>query len=328
MNASTKDTGEKDEDVYAALEKSFKKRGLGRGLNALFEDDEPSYPQMETKESEPEEKPEKAATGRRMIPIAKITPGRYQPRTVFAEGAINELAESMKLHGVLQPILVREVDEFGTYEIVAGERRWRAAQRANLHEVPVIIRDFTDKQALEIGLIENLQRVDLNPLDEATALKQLMDDFRYSQNEVAETVGKSRPYVANMIRLIDLPEELKDFVFDGSLSAGHARALLTCENALEIAKQVIAEGLSVRETERLAAEGRPTKAGSNSSAKSKPSSGKAEKDLNTLALEHELSSKLGLKVEISMKNKEEGVLNIAFRDLDQLDDVIHRLSKK
>ncbi|MGE4313645.1 MAG: ParB/RepB/Spo0J family partition protein [Pseudobdellovibrionaceae bacterium] len=321
----SKKSEESEVDVYADLEKSFKKRGLGRGLNALFEDEESDYPQVEAKAEEPAPAPEKA-TGRKMIPIAKITPGRYQPRTIFQEGAINELAESMKQHGVLQPILVREVDEFGTYEIVAGERRWRAAQRANLHEVPVIIRDFTDKQALEIGLIENLQRVDLNPLDEAAALKQLMEDFRYSQNEVAETVGKSRPYVANMIRLTELPEEIKDFVFDGSLSAGHARALLTCENALEIAKEVIAKGLSVRETERLAAEGRPEKTGT--AAKSKASPTKPEKDLNTIALEHELSSKLGLKVEIAMKNKEEGILNIAFKDLDQLDDVIHRLSKK
>jgi len=296
-----------EEAVYEALERSFKKRGLGRGLNALFEDEEGDYP------SGTELQMDSGGSGRKVIDIAKIRPGEFQPRKTFDEAALRELAESVKKHGLLQPILVRESE--GEYEIVAGERRWRAAQKAGLHEVPVILRDFTDREALEIGLVENLQRVDLNPMDEAFALDQLLSDFGYTQEEAAKAVGKSRPYVANMVRLITLPEEVQKFIISGDLTTGHARTLVTAEDPIAAAKQIISSGLSVREAEKL-------------SGKKATPSGKEKKtkDVNTIALEKEVSDKLGLNVSIDMKDKSGGKVLISFRDLDQLDEVLHRLS--
>ncbi|MAM34184.1 MAG: chromosome partitioning protein ParB [Micavibrio sp.] len=298
-----------EEAVYEALERSFKKRGLGRGLNALFEDEEGDYP------SGAEAQQESSGPGRKMIDIAKIRPGEFQPRKTFDDAALKELSESVKKHGLLQPILVRESE--GEFEIVAGERRWRAAQKAGLHEVPIILRDFTDREALEIGLVENLQRVDLNPMDEANALEQLLSDFGYTQEEAAKAVGKSRPYVANMVRLINLPEEVQKFIVAGELTAGHARTLVTADDPVAMAKQIIGSGLSVREAEKLSGK---------KSTTPKKSKSPAAKDINTVALEKEVSDKLGLNVSIDMKDKSAGRVVISFRDLDQLDEVLHRLS--
>ena len=306
----------KEDDPFKALEKSFKKRGLGRGLDALFEDEEATYPQFSPQE-------QAAPKQRRMIAISQISPGAYQPRTIFDEDALNELASSMKEHGVLQPLLVRVKNtEKGAdteeYEIIAGERRWRAAQKAGIHEIPVIIRNFSDKAALEIGLIENLQREDLNPLDEARALQQLMDEFEYTQQEAAESMGKSRPYVANMVRLMTLPVEVRDYIERGELTAGHARTLITADNPLELAREIIAKNQSVRATEALSKSKKKS-----SQAPKKP---KSVKDVNTIALENEVSDALGMVVTIDMTNNKQGALNIAFKNLDQLDELIKKLT--
>ena len=306
----------KKDDPFSALEKSFKKRGLGRGLEALFEDEEATYPQFSPQEQAPQKQ-------RRMIAISQISPGAYQPRTIFDENALAELAASMKEHGVLQPLLVRVKKLDGKinaeeFEIIAGERRWRAAQKAGIHEIPVIIREFSDKAALEIGLIENLQREDLNPLDEARALKQLMDEFEYTQQEAAESMGKSRPYVANMVRLMSLPIEVRDYIERGELTAGHARTLITADNPLELAREIVAKNLSVRATEALS---KSKKKPSQSPKKAKP-----QKDVNTIALENEVSDALGMVVSIDMVNNKQGTLNVAFKNLDQLDELIKKLT--
>ncbi len=313
MSPKKKDSNLEDsEDIYEALEKSFKKRGLGRGLNALFEDEEGVYPQIDNEGQTP-------SAQRKAISISQIAPGPYQPRTIFNDERIAELADSMREHGVLQPLLVRaNPDSDGMYEIVAGERRWRAAQKAGIHEIPVIIRNFTDKETLEIGLIENLQREDLNPLDEARALEQLMAEFSYTQNEAAQSVGKSRSYVANMVRLTTLPKEVQKFLENGELSAGHARTLVTAKDPLSMAKQIVNSGLSVRDAEKLTALGRST---------NKKKKATTQKDINTIALEKEVSDKIGLNVTIDMKSSTAGKVTIAFRDLDQLDEIVHRLTK-
>ena len=313
MSPKKKDSNLEDsEDIYEALEKSFKKRGLGRGLNALFEDEEGVYPQIDNEGRTP-------AAQRKAISISQIAPGPYQPRTIFNEERIAELADSMREHGVLQPLLVRaNPDSEGMYEIVAGERRWRAAQKAGIHEIPVIIRNFTDKETLEIGLIENLQREDLNPLDEARALEQLMEEFSYTQNEAAQSVGKSRSYVANMVRLKTLPKEVQKFIESGELSAGHARTLVTAKDPVSLAKQIVNSGLSVRDAEKLTSQARPI---------NKRKKASTQKDINTIALEKEVSDKLGLNVVIDMKSSAAGKVTITFRDLDQLDEVVHRLTK-
>ncbi len=313
MTPKNKNTDvEDDGDIYDKLEKSFKKRGLGRGLNALFEDEEGVYPQTGGEGHTP-------GAQRRAISIAQIEPGAYQPRTIFNDERISELADSMKEHGVLQPLLVRQKPNSDhMYEIVAGERRWRAAQKAGIHEIPVIIRSFTDKETLEIGLIENLQRENLNPLDEARALEQLMNEFSYTQKETAESIGKSRPYVANMVRLTSLPKEVQKYLESGELSTGHARALVTAKDPVSLAKQIVNSGLSVRDTEKLSSQGRPSR------SKKKPV---FQKGVNTLALEKSVSDKLGLNFTIDMKDASAGKVTITFRNLDQLDDVVHRLTK-
>ena len=300
-----------EKDVYEELEKSFKKRGLGRGLNALFEDEEGVYPQADADGQTP-------GSTRRMLDISQIEPGAYQPRKVFDEQALSELSDSIKQHGMLQPILVRPKEgATDLYEIVAGERRWRAATKAKLHEIPVIIRDLTDKETLEIGIIENLQREQLNPIDEAQALQDLINLFKYTQEEAAIAIGKSRPYVANMLRLTKLPEKVIAYLKEGSLSVGHARTLVTAPNPEELADQIIQGNLSVRAAEALS--GTPAKAKNTKIAKTK--------DVNTLALEKEVSEKLGLAVSIDMKGERAGTVNIKFKDLDQLDHLLHRISK-
>lgn len=307
-----------------------KPRGLGRGLNALFGDDEGDAPGANAAAAEAKSEP-KTSDGRKLISVAQIVPGKFQPRHIFDTKSIEELAQSIEEHGVLQPLLVRELGD-GSYEIIAGERRWRAAQKAQLHQVPVIIRnDVEDKTALEWGLIENLQREDLNPIDEARALKQLIDTFGYSQDKIAEKVGKSRSYVSNMLRLSELAPEVAGMVEDNQISAGHARALLVLDakTQLELAKKIAKEQLSVRQAEKLAntAKGSPVgKKKMDNLGKKIEAGAKGEKDINTLSLEREISNVVGMNVSIDMTTAQEGSLTISFKNLDQLDEVLHRLS--
>ena len=299
-------------------DKATNKRGLGRGLSALFEDEEGIYPQADEFGHTP-------GLTRMELPIEQLNPGQFQPRKTFDQDALKQLAESVSTHGILQPILVRQLnDNSDSYEIIAGERRWRAAQLAQLHEVPVILAQMNDEEALEIALIENLQREDLNALEEAEGYQRLIDQFGHTQGKLAAVIGKSRSHIANTLRLLTLPENVQAFVNDGSLSAGHARALITAENPIELAKKVVNQGLSVRETERLAKE---TKTNYTTSEDKLSQAKKASKSADTLALEEELSNKLGLEVKIDLKGSQSGELKIRFKDYDQLDDVIHRLSQ-
>jgi ParB family chromosome partitioning protein len=260
--------------------------------------------------------------GPRVIPIDLIAPNPSQPRRHFDETELEELTKSIRAHGVLQPILVRPVAD-GRYEIVAGERRWRAAQRAGLHAVPAVIRELSETAVLEIAIIENVQRSDLNPLEEAGGYQALIDRFGHTQAGIAEVVGKSRPHIANMLRLLTLPSEIQDMVRDGRLSAGHARAILTAPDALALAKRAIAEALSVREIERLAAKAKDDRDGPRASSVEK-----SEKDADTRALETALSAALGLSVQIAHRGEAGGEVKILYKRLDQLDDICRRLSPK
>lgn len=294
-----------------------KKRGLGRGLGALFEDEESPYPQAGG-ETQP------SGVQRKLLGIEQIEPGTFQPRTVFDDDALGDLAESIRTYGVLQPILVRpHPKDANRFEVVAGERRWRAAQLAQLHEVPVVIRALEDSEAMHIALIENLQREDLNPIEEARAYQRLIDEFSANPESIGQGVGKSRSHIANTLRLLNLPNNVQDMVLTGTLSAGHARALIGADDPMMLAREVINKGLSVRATEKLVADakGREIKHRGISSAKAK-----SGKDVDTLALESEVSNVLGMRVAIDMKDQHAGSLSIEFRSLDQLDEVLHRLT--
>jgi ParB family transcriptional regulator, chromosome partitioning protein len=297
-----------------------KSRGLGRGLNALFEDDEADYPQVG---------PDSPIQGRArtMLGIDQLEPGKGQPRRIFKQASLDELAESIKKHGILQPLLVRELGDLtGRYEIIAGERRWRAAQKAQLHEVPVIVLTISDIEAFEIALIENLQREDLDPIDEAYGYQKLMNEYGYTQEKLAEQLGKSRSHIANMTRLLNLPFMVQNYLSDGKISIGHARALIPAgENAEQLARDIIAKSLSVRETEKLAAEatGRAPGARKSEGGKSSPKA----KDVNTLALEKDLTDLLGMRVSIQERGEGAGEISVEYKSLDQLDDLCHRLTK-
>lgn len=313
-----------------------KRRALGRGLNALFGADENDHP---SPYSEPadfgtnSDAQSSSPNGRKLVSISQLIPGKYQPRHHFNNDSIAELARSISQHGLIQPILVRPLnDGSDSYEIVAGERRWRAAQKAQLHEVPIIIRELDDTTTLEIALIENLQREDLNAIDEAKALKQLADQFEYTTEQVAEKIGKSRSYVANMLRLIDLAPPVMMMLVDGKLSAGHARALLSLshEDQEEQARKIATLGMSVRQTEQLVNDlqgrGGVKSKVEKLAKKITNATNDEDKDLNTIALEREVSNVLGMTVTIDMSSQQEGQLAISFRTLDQLDEVLHRLS--
>lgn len=303
-----------------------KRRGLGRGLSALFDDEEEGASITATASDASQEssdsKANKNNARRQMIGLDQLEPGPFQPRKSMAPDALDDLAASIAVHGVLQPILVREKPgKAGQYQIIAGERRWRAAQKAQLHEVPVIIKELSDEQATEIALIENLQREDLNAIEEALTYQRLTNKFAYTQEKLSAGIGKSRSHIANMMRLLTLPQSVQTLVMDDKLSAGHARALIGTEDPAQLAKYIVAQGLSVREAEKLAAQGkdRPTKAGKKTPAK----------DADTRALENELTQALGMRVTIDVKGKgKSGTVKIAFKDLDQLDEVIHRLSHR
>jgi ParB family chromosome partitioning protein len=295
-----------------------KQRGLGRGLDALFEDEEATFAGSASTEAP------LFQGGRKTLGIGQLTPNPDQPRQYFDPKAINELADSIRQHGLLQPILVRPVaGNADMYEIVAGERRWRASQKAQLHEVPVVIREMDDEQVLQIALIENLQRQDLNAIEEAKGYQKLMDEFSYSPEQIGDAVGRSRSHVSNMARLLHLPTSVQDMVIKGDLSAGHARALINAPNPALLAQEVVQKGLSVRQTEQFAA----SSAGRD--VQKRPAKGKDAtfKDPNLLALERDLTNALGLKVLLDMSGDNAGTVKIDFKSLDQLDDVIARLSK-
>ncbi len=288
----------------------MEKRGLGRGLSALMAD----VALQEPSRAEP------ARTAEQQVPVETVAPNPDQPRRHFREEDLADLAASIAQKGVLQPLIVRP-NPGGSpkYQIVAGERRWRAAQRAQVHSIPIIVREYTDTEMLEIAIIENVQRADLNAVEEAMGYRQLMDKFGHTQERLAEALGKSRSYIANLLRLLQLPDDVLSLLRDGMLSAGHARALITTENPSELAKVVVEKGLSVRDTERLAKmSGEPV---------SKPKAGKAEKDADTRVLEQDLSNNLGMKVLVDHKpDAKNGQVVIKYKSLDQLDTLCRLLS--
>jgi len=278
------------------------KKRLGRGLAALIGDDTS------------EEAVVQDARTLRHMPIEMLKASPNNPRKHFADSELEELANSIRDKGLLQPIVVRPLGG-GEYEIVAGERRWRAAQRAGVHDVPVLIRELSDGEALEIALIENIQRADLNPLEEARAYGLLLEQFRYTQQQLAESLGKSRSHIANTLRLLNLPESVRKQIEDGYLTAGHARALVATDSPAELANQIIKLGLSVREAEGLARGGAAPR-----KSKSRP-----EKDADTKALEKLVSEAIGLKVEITHSGEAGGTVQISYKTLDQLEDICRRL---
>jgi len=263
--------------------------------------------------------------GERVVPIEFIRANPNNPRKHFSDSDLGDLSNSIREHGIVQPILVRpakDEDLAGAqYEIIAGERRWRAAQKSGLHEVPIIIRDVADKQALELAIIENVQRADLNSVEEALGYQQLIDEYDYSQNELAQVIGKSRSHVANTLRLLKLPADVQELVSNGSLSAGHARTLVTADNPQALAKKIVSEGLSVRQAENLAQNELETK----SAMPRVPRAGASEKSADICALEQRLENSLGLKIDLRHGDREKGELRIKYSTLDQLDEVCRRL---
>ncbi len=259
----------------------------------------------------------------RKAPIEFLQPNSRNPRRTFSDAELNELSDSIKQHGVIQPIVVRAVKGMqDRFEIIAGERRWRAAQSAGLHEVPIVPIDVSDHVALEIAIVENVQREDLNAMEEAQGYHALADEFKRTQDDIAKIVGKSRSHVANMMRLTKLPDDVQALIASGELSAGHARALVGMPDPSTAAKRIVAEGLNVRQAEALAHE-----AGVAGLKPQKARAGKAQKDSDTLALEKRVSDALGLAVTVDHKNPG-GVVQIRYRDLDQLDEILKRLDPK
>ena len=296
---------------------SSRTRGLGRGISALLGEIEPLASGVAEGEAPVGGPPSNA------IPIELLRRNPEQPRRDFKDAELEELAGSIREKGVLQPILVRPAPNApGEYQIVAGERRWRAAQRAGLHFVPVVVRDLDDQDVLEIGIIENVQRVDLNPLEEAQGYKALMDRFGRTQEAIAQTVGKSRSHVANALRLLALPDDVREHLGAGRLSPGHARAIAAAPDPSALARTIVDRGLSVRDAEVL---GRRAQSRPEPSARIARANGPAPKDADTLALERDLEESLGAKVTIEDRGGQ-GELRIAYANLEQLDEILGRLS--
>ncbi|WP_429940946.1 ParB/RepB/Spo0J family partition protein [Agrobacterium vitis] len=286
------------------------KRRLGRGLAALIGEMDQPVPVDESRA---------LVSANRMVPIEFVSRNPRNPRRYFDETVLQELAGSIRQHGIVQPVVVRTVAT-GRYEIIAGERRWRAAQLAGLVEIPVIVRDVDDRTALELAIVENVQRADLNPLEEAMGYEQLIAEHGYTQNDLGEIIGKSRSHVANSLRLLKLPDPVRDMLADGSLSAGHARALVSTSDPNSLARQIVSKGMSVRDAERLAqndikGQGQP-----------KPHVVPA-KDSDTVALERSLSDRLGLDVSISHKGGG-GQLRINYKTLEQLEEICRLLEAR
>ncbi|MEI7668635.1 MAG: ParB/RepB/Spo0J family partition protein [Pseudomonadota bacterium] len=313
----------------SALKKSSP-RGLGKGLSALMSDSYSQAPNAAPIEMQSIEQTQNT------IALNKIRSGKYQPREFFAETALHELAESIRKNGVMQPILVRAVED-GNYEIIAGERRWRAAKIAGLDEIPVIINNINDEKALELAIIENIQREDLHPLEEGAGYQKLMDEFGYTQENVASTVHKSRSHIANLLRLLVLPNEIQELFSKNLITMGHARALIGVEGAVNIAHDIITRGLNVRQTEKLVSEHKNPNAAIKTP---KPQNNKQQqntvlvyqqpveqntvKDPDIMALEDTLSENLGLKVSINDRGQS-GEILISYESLEQLDDILRRL---
>ncbi|WP_416883887.1 ParB/RepB/Spo0J family partition protein [Marivita sp.] len=298
-------------------EKKEQRRGLGRGLSALMADIEPSVDADAPTRQRPV----------RTLPVDQLFPNPDQPRRQFDPEALEELKLSIRSKGVIQPLIVRPRGTSDTqYEIVAGERRWRAAQAAGVHEVPVVIREFSDEDVLEIAIIENIQRADLNPIEEAAGYDQLMTRFGHTQEKLAQALGKSRSHIANLLRLLNLPDVVKQAVVDGKLSAGHARALITAPDPVLLAGQIVRQGLSVRDTERLVREAQNADGAKKPKALTK-SAGGSEKDADTKALEGDLSAALGMKVSINHSaGGESGTVTISYDSLEDLDALCMVLS--
>ncbi len=295
-----------------------KNRGLGRGLEALFADQAPVDNSNGEKVLEQSEEVEKSATKDSVIYIDlhQIKPNENQPRKTFDDEKLEDLANSIQEHGIIQPLVVRKAGK--VYEIVAGERRWRAARKANFKKVPCLIRDFTDEQNMLIAIIENMQREDLNPIEEAEGLNQMIATFGLTQEEVSKSIGKSRPYIANALRLLKLPAYIKDYVSEGKISQGHARTLITIEDEKiqkEICDRIIKEGLSVRETEKIV-----SSVGKN--LKRKPA--KRVKSANTIKVEEELKEALGTRIKIN-ENGKKGKIEIEYFSKDELERLIELL---
>jgi ParB family chromosome partitioning protein len=303
------------------------KKRLGRGLAALMGDlDQPLVPEKSTASSETvSQEAAVVKQGERVVPIEHLRANPNNPRKIFSDSELTDLSNSIREHGIVQPILVRPAkgEDLGgaQFEIIAGERRWRSAQKAGLHEVPIVIRDVADKQALELAIIENVQRSDLNSVEEAQGYQQLIDEYDYSQNDLAQVIGKSRSHVANTLRLLKLPKEVQAFVSSGSLSAGHARTLVTADDPKALAKRILEEGLSVRQAELLAQGELETQSSSKPTGKSS----RPEKSADIRALERQIEDSLGLKVDLKHGDKEKGELKIKYSNLDQLDEICRRL---
>ncbi|CAN7221005.1 ParB/RepB/Spo0J family partition protein [Mesorhizobium sp. LjNodule214] len=294
------------------MTEDLSRKRLGRGLAALIgEIDRPAIA----------EKQSPAADGK--VPIEFVSPNPKNPRRHFGEAELTDLAQSIREHGVVQPVVARpSPTQAGRYEIIAGERRWRAAQRAGLTEIPIIVRDVNDRMALELAIIENVQRADLNPVEEAQGYQQLIDEHGYTQADLGQVIGKSRSHVANTLRLLKLPDVIRDMLVDGALSAGHARTLVTAEDPAGLAKRIVDEGLSVRQAEALA----QMPAGPTP-AKTKAAPSAPEKDPDTLALEKLMTDTIGMIVSIEHKERG-GVLRVNYRTLDQLDELCRRLKQE
>ena len=291
-------------------DKNTKRKALGRGLSALMADIEPSRtPEMS-----------EVTRGVMSIPIESIEPNPDQPRKKFFKDDLDDLARSIVEKGIIQPLIVRNIDDKNdNYQIVAGERRWRAAQIARIHSVPVIVREFSDLEVLEVAIIENIQRSDLNPIDEARGYQQLMSRFSHTQEKLSQALGKSRSHIANLLRLLTLPEDVQGMLADNVISIGHARALITRDDASLLAREVVRKSLSVREVERLAKLEFKNKINKRVS---KP------KDVDTRTMEADLKAATGLKFDIQHDDKTGmGFLNIKYNNLDQLDDVVSKLMK-
>lgn len=306
--------------------------GLGRGLSALFGDvavETPIQPRAAATTplsaavgSTGNDIPSSIGDSVQHVPVGAIHPLPGQPRRKFDELAISELADSIKIRGVLQPIIVRPAPDGDGYQLVAGERRWRATQKAGLHHVPALVRDLDDAATYEIALVENIQRQDLNAIEEASAYRKLIEDFGHNQEALGRLVGKSRSHVANLMRLLDLPESVQIMVGDGELAMGHARALIGVENAAELAERVVKEGLSVRVVEGLVREGK----GKAPLAEPEAPVAAPERDADIVAVERHLSELLGIPASIHYVGDGKGTLALKFATLDQLDMICQRLS--
>ena len=311
------------------MSQSPKPRGLGRGLSALLGDDEvaatvappPAPPSAEVTAPAARAAPVRAPL---TLPIGQLRAGRMQPRTTFED--MDALVDSVKEFGLLQPILVRPIaGQADFYEIVAGERRWRAAQKAQLHEVPVVVRTMGDQDALQLGLVENLQRADLTPIDEALGYRRLSEDFKQTQEDISKTVGKSRPHVANTLRLLELPGAVQEMVRRAELTAGQARALIGLPDPLVVAQRAIDEKLSARDLERLGGELKPKVKG----GRPKTTATSTAKSADTKALEKRIEEALGLKADLKLRGLgEQSLLTLEIRDFDQLDTVVERLTRR